>query len=263
MSNFINLLKSIYYGVLNLCTLGKGITVQINNFPIRLPARYYKYFEADYEKESFAFFKKMCKPGMNIIDVGAHFGLYSVYMQKLSGGQVYSFEPTPSTLSILHNTIRLNGVHENIEVIPAAVSDETGKAQFFIDTIPGSVANSLVQYGNRDNQKRGYEVDVVSLDSFVGQKGISVEFMKIDAEGAEYAVLKGARDVLAKHRPVIILGMHPAAIKARNNSNEIIWSFLEQERYKVLFQGKLIDEKEFCAKDELFDVHLIPLEQFG
>lgn len=78
----VGFLKTVYYFLLDLTTLRKGMKVFINNFPFRLPTRYYKYYESNYEQDNFTFFKRMCRPHMNIIDIGAHFGLFTVYMQK-------------------------------------------------------------------------------------------------------------------------------------------------------------------------------------
>lgn len=180
--------------------------------------------------------------------------------KKLSGGRVYSFEPTPSTLEVLNKTIRLNKVQSFVEVIPAAVADENKKATFFIDRVPGAVANSLIQYGNRRAYTVEYEVDVVALDDFVQKKDIRVDFIKIDAEGVEFAILKGASYILSNHRPIIILGIHPMALEARQETNEMIWNYLENKKYRVVLEDRVITKEEFCIRKELFDVHLLPQE---
>lgn len=253
-------LKAFFYLVLDLATLKRGIIVRINDYDFRLPPRYHKYFPADYERTNFSFYKNICTPGMNSIDIGAHIGLFSVYMQKLSGGQVYSFEPTPSTVSVLKKTIRLNHTARKIEVIAAAVSDINGRARFSMDIQDASVSNSLVQY-ERTADLETCEVDVVTIDEFVRQRSIKIGFIKIDAEGAEFAVLKGAQKTLQSQRPIMILAVHPSAIAARNESNAMIREFLEDLHYSVLYGGKSLGKNEFDNTKEIFDVHLIPTEQ--
>jgi FkbM family methyltransferase len=252
--------KDLFYYLLDIATLKKGIKVLINDYKIILPTGYHKYFPLYYERPNFLFFKKMCKPGMNIIDIGAHVGLYSVYMQKLSGGNVYGFEPTPSTVSVLKKTIALNKAASNIEVIEAAVSDTTGKAHFKIDRQQASVSNSLVEY-NRTQKLETCEVDVISIDDFVAQRKIKIDFIKIDAEGAELSVLQGAQNTLLHQRPIMILALHPQAIVARNETNEMIWLFLKKMNYSILYNGKDMDKNEFAGRQDLFDVHLVPMEQ--
>ena len=99
-------LKKVYHVVLDAITFGTGIPVVINNFRLKLPAKYCRYFPKDYEESSFKFFKKNAKQGGVTLDIGAHIGLYSVFFSKLTNGKVYSFEPTPSTAAVLHNINR-------------------------------------------------------------------------------------------------------------------------------------------------------------
>ena len=252
-------LKDLYYYLLDIVTLKKGIQVPVNDYKIILPTGYHKYFPLYYELPNFLFFKKMCRPGMNIMDIGAHVGLYSVYMQKLSGGNVYGFEPTPSTVSVLRKTIALNKAETYIEVIEAAVSDTTGKARFKIDRQPASVSNSLVEY-NRTEKLETCEVDVITIDDFIAKRKIKIDFIKIDAEGAELSVLRGAQNTLLDQRPLMILALHPEAIAARNESNEMIWYFLKSMNYSILYDEKKISKREFDDNNELFDVHLVPTE---
>ena len=253
-------LKAIFYSLLDLATLKKGIIVRINDHKFRLPLRYHKYFPADYEHANFSFFKKVCSPGMSCMDIGAHIGLFSIYMQELSGGHVYSFEPTPSTVLVLKRTIALNDAAKDIEVIAAAVSDRTGKGRLSIDTQVASVSNSLVQYERTANLET-CEVELVTVDEFVKQKNLRINFIQIDAEGAELSVLKGAQNTLNSQRPIMILALHPAAITARGETNPMIWQFLKKMDYSVFYDGQTLSEEEFCNKEEIFDVHLVPREQ--
>ncbi len=254
------ILKKLYYYFLDLATFRKGIKVTVNDFTLRLPARYYKYFPPVYEPINFSFFKNICRPGITCIDVGAHIGLYSVFMQKLSGGQVYSFEPAPSSILVLEKTISLNMAENKIEIISAAVSDKTGSALLRMDSHPASVSNSLVTY-NRTVDLLSYEVKMVCLDDFITEKKLSIDFIKIDAEGVELSVLKGAVNTLSKQRPAMTLAMHPTAIAAQNENNEMIWDFLETLNYSIEFDSNPVSKKDFIAQKELFDVHLVPMEK--
>ena len=253
-------IKSFCYFILDLFTLRRGITVTINGNALRLPTRYFKYFPKNYEQTNFAFFREKFKPGINIIDIGAHIGLYSVYMQQLSRGKVFSFEPTPITFKLLKKTIHINHMDGKITPIAAAVADKKGRASFNIDPAPASVGNSLVTYG-RSRKLNTCEVEVTTIDDFVKEHHLSIGFIKIDAEGVELGVLKGAADTIKSQRPIMILGLHPAAIAARHETNEMIWEFLKNMNYAVFYEGKEISKDEFCKNSELFDVHLVPAEQ--
>jgi FkbM family methyltransferase len=186
--------------------------------------------------------------------------LYSVYMQQLSGGKVFSFEPTPHTFKLLNKTIHINSMEGKINPVAAAVADKTGKAIFNIAPSPASVANSLVSYG-RPRKLYSCEVEVITIDDFVKKHHLNIGFIKIDAEGVELGVLKGATETIRSQRPVMVLGLHPDAIAARQETNEMIWQFLKNMNYAIFYEGKEMTKDEFCENSELFDVHLVPAEQ--
>jgi FkbM family methyltransferase len=256
--------KKAYYFLINVITLGKGIPITISNFKLKFPAKYHRYFPKDYERDNFNFFRKHCKPGMISLDVGAHFGLFSIFIQKESKGTVYAFEPTPSTLEIIQETIKINHCEETIHVIPAAVDEWPGKALFFVNNVAGlSLANSLIDYHNPEFPQKGYEVNITSIDEFVKKENIKIDFIKIDAEGAELGVLKGGRNTIINNKPLIILSMHPKSIAQRNETNEQIWDFLAPMNYKILLNGNTIEKSTFCNKTDLFDVQLISTQPFS
>ncbi len=86
---------------------------------------------------------------------------------------------------------------------------------------------------------------------------MKVDFIKIDAEGAELGVLKGGRNTIISDKPLIILSMHPKSIAHRGETNEQIWDFLAPLNYKILLDGNKIEKTDFCNKKDLFDVQLI------
>jgi FkbM family methyltransferase len=251
------MIKKIYYSLLDLVTFGKGIPVLINNFKVRLPARYYKYFPKNYEEENFNFFKDHCKPGMTTLDIGAHFGLFAVFFQKTSNGVVYAFEPTRETLKILKETVAINQCNDKVHVVEMAVDKEAGVANFFIHSTVGGRGNTLVKDAKLGMTSTSYEVKVTSVDLFVKEKGIEVSCIKIDAEGAELGVLKGAAETITKWKPLILLSIHPEPIQSRGDSLKEIWDLLQQFGYKVLLDEKEMDQNSFCTTTDLFDVHLI------
>src|SRR5690606_5355578 len=104
------------------------------------------------------------------------------------------------TRSVLTEVIRRNDCDANVEIRPEAVSNETGTTFFFDTGTEISNANSLVE---TSRSKEKIEIPVTSVDDFVAKKGIRVDCIKIDVEGAEYDLLWGARKVLTEQRPII------------------------------------------------------------
>ena len=252
------MIKQIYYTLLDLVTFKKGIPVTVNGFNLRLPARYYKYFPKTYEKENFEFYKKHSKKGMTVLDIGAHFGLFAVFFQKNTDGVVYAFEPTKNTLGVLKETVAINKCQDKIHIVEMAVDKEPGSANFFVNKTVGGRGNTLVKDAKLGMTSSSYLVEVTSVDVFVKEKGIEVDCIKIDAEGAELGVLKGAANTILKNRPVILLSIHPEPIQSRGDTLNEIWNLLEQYRYKVLLDDKEMSESDFSGANHLFDVHLIP-----
>jgi FkbM family methyltransferase len=128
-------------------------------------------------------------------------GYFSLLASALVGptGQVHAFEPLADNLSLLWQHVRLNRL-SNVAVHPTAVSDSHGRSRFALG-------------GNRSTGKLDcqgdLEVDVVTLDEFVfGAHNPPPNLIKIDVEGGEGRVLRGAQRLLRTHHPVIFLATH-------------------------------------------------------
>lgn len=249
-------IKEAAYKALDLATLGRGVSRQIGGDAIRFPARFSRYYEADYEPETFRFFRENVRPGNTVLDIGAHIGLFSVVTARLVGksGKVYAFEPTKFTRSVLSEVVGLNGVADIVEVRPEAVAEKRGVTTFFDTGDAISNANSLVK---TFRSKEGVEVPVTTVDEFVKDKGLKVDCLKIDVEGVELDLLKGARETIMSMRPAMRLGLHPPAIRDNGQDLEDIWSILEEYRLRPEMNRKVVEREWFCSQPELFDVDLV------
>jgi FkbM family methyltransferase len=256
MSN--TFIKNTAYSLLDILTFKKGIVRHINGMKIRFTPRWSRYFKDNYEQENYQFVKDQVKQGMQIIDIGAHIGLFSVCTSQLVGpsGKIISFEPTLGTFDLLKNTLRLN---DCTNVIPRdeAVGSTPGKATFYVsDAIAGCNSNSLVKINEKG--QAGYEVTITTIDNICRDYNLKPGLVKIDVEGAELDVLKGATNTLKTARPLIILGLHPGFIKTKGDSLKEIWDVLTGNNYKVTLGGQEMSEHEFISQDDLFDVQLFP-----
>jgi FkbM family methyltransferase len=254
MSN--SFLRNSTYALLDLVTFKKGITRNINDFKIRFPARWSRYYESDYEKENYTFLKKQVKTGMHIIDIGAHIGLFSTCASQLAGpsGKVICFEPTPGTFKILSQTLKLNNC-KNVTPVQAAVSDKVGSATFYVSSdYEGNNSNSLVE-DNPHLKMSGYDVKVESIDNVVKAYAITPSIIKIDVEGTELDTLHGGLETFSSFKPILILGLHPEAIQRKGDSLEAIWNVLIKAGYQIEKDGKVITQTDFCSRKLLFDVN--------
>jgi FkbM family methyltransferase len=139
------------------------------------------------------------QPGMTFWDVGAHIGFFSLLASRLvtESGCVAAFEPFKPNEIRLGKSIELNGV-TNVSVHALALAEATGTRSFH--PTPSSLMGSLVPnaYG------RPVQIDCISADD-ASRKVRPPDVIKIDAEGAELAVLRGASMLLAKIRPTVII----------------------------------------------------------
>jgi FkbM family methyltransferase len=161
------------------------------------------FFFGTYEPAQSALFCKVVKPGDVVYDIGAHFGYYALLALKLVGteGRVLAFEPSPPNLARLYRHIELNRC-SNVQVLELAVSDREGSAHF--ETRTGSGLGHLAPDGP-------VEVKITRLDGLQGYPLPNV--MKIDVEGAEVGVLRGANSLLAAAKPTIFLSLHGDDLK--------------------------------------------------
>lgn len=133
-------------------------------------------------------------------DIGANVGKYSIIIGNQLGknGKVYSFEPEQSNLKALERNLLLNKI-QNVKIIPIACSDKKGNLNFYLNK-DNSGGHSLVKKTDKK-----IVVKSETLDSIVKDKKIKdIKLIKIDVEGAESLVLKGAKKTLKKFHPKII-----------------------------------------------------------
>jgi FkbM family methyltransferase len=256
--------KENLYSVYDLITSRRGIKRKINGFSLRFPIRYYKFFPDNYEKENFDFLKANCEPGDFIIDIGAHIGLFSVCASQLIGpaGKVYAFEPAPLTYNILTETIAINQKDQIIIARKEAIGEKDGTTFLNVSEIAGDNSNTIIEYKNEnyrhDRDLHKVEIKITSIDNFAEKVQLSrLDFIKIDAEGYEFQVLKGGRQTLERYRPAGILGIHPEAIKSNGDSLESIYELLQQLGYEIIHDGKILLHDKFCSFELIFDVQLV------
>ena len=146
------------------------------------------------------------RPGSVVWDVGANMGLFSFAAAGLAGqtGRVYAFEPDTVMVRLLRRSAPLNSQAAPVEVIPCAVSDTISLARFNIAK-RSRTSNFLEGFGMSQSGgvREPQTVLTVSLDWMAGQIP-PPDVLKIDVEGAELKVFRGATQMLKAKRPVLI-----------------------------------------------------------
>lgn len=192
-----------------------------------------------YEPEVCYAMLRILRPRDVAVDVGANFGYFSLLMARLvgSGGRVYAYEPAQEARDALFGNIPLNPGMDNIEVSAAAVSDKTGQAQFFysLDDAAGSALwDPGIFPGNYKSamNQRTVFCPCIKLDDL---KLLSARLIKIDTEGAELSVLRGAISVLKTYKPFVVLEMNPFGLHQMGADTEQMRAFMSELGYSMFF----------------------------
>jgi FkbM family methyltransferase len=140
-----------------------------------------------------------------VFDLGANYGIHSMLYSKLVGerGKVFAFEPLPANVADIKEHIRLNDI-KNIEVVPEAVSNKQGYAEFKVANHRGQ--GSLIGIGKQTSETE--RVDTNSLDNFCRSGKVFPDFVKIDIEGAEGLALEGFNETVNSSYPFFAIDLH-------------------------------------------------------
>lgn len=157
-----------------------------------------------------AYMIRTIKPGQVYIDIGAHFGYYTLLAAKLAGtgGKVYAFEAARNTFGVLNRNVsgqpHIKGIHN-------AVSDVNETISFYEFPVLYSEYNSM-NVGQFENeawiskyQPTQTEVKAVRLDDFIKKEQVIPVFIKIDVEGAEDKVIAGGLETFKTHSPIVVM----------------------------------------------------------
>jgi FkbM family methyltransferase len=194
-------------------------------------------FREHYEPE-LAYLEHFVSPGSVVLDAGASLGIYTVAAGNLVGdsGLVLSFEPGAESFSVLERNIKLNCLR-NVRAFRAALSDHEGSANLYHHA-PGPTLYSLG--ADRDLREKSEEVITTTIDSMLKREGVdSLDFLKMDVEGAEELVLRGASSLLRCARPVIIFEINPEAAERLRLSFDGAWNFLDGFGYQFFAIGNV------------------------
>lgn len=161
------------------------------------------------------------QPGQVAVDAGCHKGAYAYWMRRQVGaaGAVYAFEPQPSQVAYLREVFTAMG-YDNVELVPVALSDTSGHKELHIPCGEGQTHSASLEWKARSGGQRVVSasattsllapcsrltVEVTTLDAVFVDQPLGPNFVKIDVEGHEWAVLAGARQTLEANHPTLLI----------------------------------------------------------
>jgi len=143
------------------------------------------------------------KEGDIALDIGAMIGYFTIIFAKLAGkdGKVFAFEPHPGNFDILKKNIEINHC-KNVIPIQKALSNRNGKARLYCYS--GNRGKNITFHFD-DRYNEFIPIETIRLDNYFGKYNGRIDFIKIDAEGADMAIVQGMGDLLEKNKDIKIV----------------------------------------------------------
>jgi len=184
-------------------------------------------FFSHFEPRTTAFLRKNVNKEDIVLDVGAHIGIHTIHLAKIARF-VYAIEPEPSNLKLLIKNILVNNVEEKVSIIPCEISSIDGFVSFYVSSESTGAHHVL---SNKDSTKHGtiLKIQAYTLDTLLFDiLGIDhVDVIKIDVEGHELEVIKGAQKLFQRYPPRIIV------VETKRNS-KLLKVLINKYGYKLV-----------------------------
>ncbi len=188
------------------------------------------YYYGYYERELTKFIEESIRPGDVMVDVGANIGTFSLLAASL-GATCYAFEASPDNCAALRRNVALNEFN-GIHVCECALSDHRGETTFYLYEEPGMRKTCGQNALFRRGAGREIKVPLETLD--LALKDLPrIDFIKSDVEGADFLVLRGARAILEKHHPTVVIEAADELASKLGGSNAELLDILWDHGYEV------------------------------
>jgi FkbM family methyltransferase len=182
------------------------------------------------------FFRQLHLSGRIVYDIGGFEGLVTLFFSARAE-TVVVYEPNPQSRSRLVDNLRLNGV-KNVTVRPVGVGAASGAISIIFDPLMPGAATAHASIGSQIRETacrtRTADIRIVRLDDDIREQGLPApEFVKIDVEGLELAVLQGMAETLATVRPDLYIEMHGATLDEKIGNAHAVVELLDSAGYRM------------------------------
>ena len=191
-----------YEAVTRLAT-GEFLYVDSRDVSVAIPL----IMNGEYEPELSALFRRLLKPGMVMLDVGANFGYFGIMAAYQQQCRVHFLEANPNLIPLLGKSLLVNGVHGHCRIKHCAVSDASGgRITLYVpDNVWGGASVAHVPaFPNQSNA--AFEAEVWTLDDYAAQEGLErVDVVKVDVESHEAHAYAGMRQLVRRNPQLKLL----------------------------------------------------------
>ncbi len=180
------------------------------------------------QSAEFRNFVRYCDPSMCLFDIGASFGAFSLVAAHF-GGTAIAVDPSPIATRLIRVQTRLNGYEKNIRIVEACVGDTIGETEMLSSGVFSD------GYYRMTRQRSGSELtktSAVTIDQLAEQFGPPTH-LKIDVEGYEAAVLRGARKTMTRVAPLLFLELHNEMMRSEGSDPGSVLDYLEEMSYEM------------------------------
>lgn len=173
-------------------------------------------------------FVRHCGPSMHLFDIGANFGAFSLATAHF-GGTSIAVDASPIATRFLRLQTQLNGYEDNIRVVQACVSDSAGETEMLSS---GVFSDGYYRMTNNRSNSELTKTKAVTIDELTDQFGPPTH-IKIDVEGYEGAVVRGAEKTLARLTPLLFLELHNEMIRSEGSDPNYVLDYLAEMKYEM------------------------------
>jgi FkbM family methyltransferase len=187
------------------------------------------------EPNEMAFVDRFLKPGMVFLDAGANEGVYALLASARVGdtGRVYAFEPSSREFLRFSQNLALNSI-SNVTALAVALFDKDGVQELNIAEAEHGGQNTLGAFAYKIASLGRERVTTRKVDSLLREYRVRrLDLMKLDVEGAELWLLRGADRTLRKLRPVLLFEVSEPSLRNMGSSTDELLAFIRSFRYDV------------------------------
>lgn len=194
---------------------------------------------------------RLCRASRTMVDVGAHIGsFFHEVSEHQPSARIIAVEAIPKKVELLRRKFPA------VEIHSCALGEAEGTATFYVNT----VASGFSSLGRPSDEMRSQvveiEVPVRRLDDLVSSR--EVDLIKIDVEGAELGVLRGAGRLFGESRPTVLFESGPTGDDGLNYPKEDLWGWFAERDYAVLVPNRLAHLDDGLSRDGFVESHLYP-----
>lgn len=201
-----------------------------------------------YDRLTNQIMKQVIDKNSNCIDIGCHKGeMLQKILQLAPKGNHFAFEPIP----MMYHRLKHQFQH-HVEIFPYALSDESGFSTFqFVKNAPAYSGLKIRKYAIESPEIEEIQVEMKQLDDVIPES-TTIHFIKIDVEGGEFGVLKGAKKLIKRDAPIIVFECGLGASDYYNTDPNELFNFIESVDLKI-FTLKQFVKKQAPLTNEQFN----------